>query len=231
MNRKITTKQAVIALLILVSLTFQSCSGDEIFSSNDPAFENNLTLSIKADETISDGDDIIITEAKALIDKVELEALPSPASLPVSSFVVNLNSVTSPQLIASAIIPEGNYSKIKFEIHKPEDNEIPPDAEFKTGTGGNERFSIIIKGTYNGSSFIFKSKRSANLVIPFDSLLNVRSDLRNATLLIKSSLWFKNGNTILDPRDEANESIIENNIKGSFRRAFKDDNRDGHPDE
>jgi len=220
------------ALMLFGLIILSGCYRDEIHSTEGNIILNdNLTLSIKSDVTITD-DPIVITEAKALIDEVELKSeISSGAQLQLNPFVINLNSLTSAQLVATAVIPRGTYTKIKFQIHKPDDNEIPPDPEFKTGSSGDQRFSIIIKGMYNGNSFLFKSGRSGNLEISFIRPLAVQEGSRNITLMINPSNWFRKGTTELDPRDPSNERMIEDNIKNSFRRAFKDDNRDGIPDE
>lgn len=231
---KITHSLKTIILVLLVTLiSVTGCNRDETgpLGGNE---NDNLTLSAMSDPEITDGNGIVITEAKALIGEVELETEPSTGNnsvhLQLSPFVVNLNSISVAQLAASVTIPEGNYRKIKFQIHKPEDNETPPDPEFKTGNSGNQRFSIIVKGTYNGNQFIYRSRRSANVVLFLNSIVNISNTSRNITMIVNPSNWFKSGNNFIDPSNDDNEDIIDDNIKNSFRRAFRDDNRDGIPD-
>lgn len=227
--KQLTLMFAVFALMIIAG-----CSNDEMNpAGNSNNISDNLTLSVMSDGSVSDDNEIIITEAKCLIGKVELETEPSSTSiyLPLNPFVVNLNSFSSAQLIASVNIPQGTFNKIKFQIHKPEDNETPPDPEFKTGESGNQRFSVIIKGTYNGNSFIYRSGKSVNLVFSLNNLLTVGETYRNLTFLINPSQWFTNNNTTIDPRNSSFEDIIDDNIKNSFKRIFRDDDRDGRPDD
>jgi len=227
-------KQLTLMLAVFAVMIIAGCSNDVISpAGNSPNSSDNLTLSVMSDENFTDANEIIITEAKCLIGEVELETEPSSSSinLPLNPFVVNLNSFSSAQLIASVNIPQGAYKKIKFQIHKPEDNETPQDPEFKTGESGNQRFSVIIKGTYNGNSFIYRSRKSVNLIFSLNNLLTVGETSRNLTFLINSSQWFTNNNTTIDPRNSSFEDIIDDNIKNSFKRIFRDDNRDGQPDD
>jgi hypothetical protein len=52
----------------------------------------------------------------------------------------------------------------------------------------------------------------------------------NITFSFNHLGWFKNGSADLNPSDPQNADMIDNNIKNSFRAAFKDDNKDGNPD-
>ncbi len=227
-------KNLTILFSVFASVILIGCSNDETSPTGSQLnTQDNLTLSVYSDESVTEVNGIVFTEAKCLIGEIELETEPSSVSihLPLNPFVVNLNSVNAAQLIASVIIPEGTYNKIKFQVHKPEDNETPPDPEFKTGESGNQRFSVIIKGVYNGSSFIYRSRKSANLVFSLSSLPLISQGSRNLTMLVNPSQWFINESTILDPGNPSNENIIDNNIKNSFKRIFRDDNKDGLPDD
>lgn len=216
----------------LLSAALNGCSNDNSVSGNGSITEDNLIINIKNDESVFDNNSIIIDEAKALISETELEKEPSGQGEIVINklFVLNLKLPETITQLASTKIPSGTYNKIKFKVHKPEDNETPPDPEFKEGTSGNQRYSVIIKGRYNGSSFVFKSRKSANIVLSFPDMINIEETLRNITLVINSSLWFKNGNEIIDPSDPQFEDTINDNIKNAFKRAFKDDDRNGLPD-
>lgn len=232
-DKKINKKLAGLVFIFIIGFV-AGCSNDPISpSASSLNTEGNLTLSVMSDESVIDAGEIIITEAKCLIGEVELETEPSSESihLQINPFAVNLNSLNSAQLVASVNIPEGTYNKIKFQIHKPEDNETPPDPEFKTGESGNQRFSVIVKGIYNGNSFVYKSRKTANLVFSLSNSLLIQQGSRNLTMIINPSQWFIDGSSILDPRESSNENKIDNNIKNSFRSIIRDDNRDGQPDD
>lgn len=227
-------KHLTILLNVIAAVMIIGCSNDETSPAGSTLnSQDNLTISILSEETVTDVNGIEITEAKCLIGEVELETEPSSVSinLPLNPFVVNLNSFNAAQQIASVNIPEGTYNKIKFQVHKPEDNETPPDPEFNTGESGNQRFSVIIKGIYNGSSFTYRSRKSANIILSLSSLPLFSNGSRNLTMIVNPSQWFINGSSILDPGNPSSENMIDNNIKNSFKRIFRDDNRDGLPDD
>ena len=144
-----------------------------------------------------------------------------------SPFVVHFNTDGSLRDMTTNFIIRDFYTKVKFQIHKPENNETPPDPEFVSGT---QRYSFIIKGTYNGSSFVYKSKNSANIVISFSQTGNFNLKKMNVTIAFNELGWFKNGSSDLDPSNPQNESMIHNNITNSFKRIFIDNDKNGVPD-
>lgn len=219
-----------LSLTLLIS-TFSGCSKTDTSPVSAGGTTDNIGLSLKQDDAALDNpaDTLIITSAKALINEVEVENSSPGVEVHLAPFVINFNGSGTLQEILGARIPAGTYSKIKFKLHKPEDNETPPDPEFKEGTSGNQRFSFIIKGTFNGSSFVYKSKQSASLIINFISPVNFSTDKRNITLIFNKRSWFyKSG--LRDPRNPSFENEIDDNIRTSFKNAFKDDDKNGLPD-
>lgn len=219
-------------ILFTLLLSFMAgCSDDSVANSNgNGSGSDNVTMSVKTDETVFDNPVLVITEAKALVTEVELETEPSGNSqhVRISPFVIYFNMQGTLISVTSGNLPSGSYNKIKFQLHKPEDSEPIPDPDFRTGTSGNQRYSFIVKGTYNGNAFVFRLRRSANLVINFNSLINLETS-RNITVLVNPAKWFNNGS--LNPADPNNEDAIDDNLKDSFVKAFRDDNRDGRPDD
>jgi hypothetical protein len=222
------SKSCLAALLAFTILYLPGCDAGGGITI--PSGASSLTVSVKSDDNIDAP--VIITEAKALIANVEFEKqsdgrdqLHQPGPL-----VMNFSLNGTLKDMGTQYIIRDNYTKIKFQLHKPEENEIPPDAEFKDGTGVNQRYSFIIKGTYNGSAFVYKSKQAAAIIINFDKVTNIDLKTSNISVLFNKLKWFKNGTSDLNPNDPANESIIDNNIAASFIRAFRDDNKDGVPD-
>ena len=150
----------------------------------------------------------------------------------VGPFVVYLNLAGVTTDFAVNNIPAGSYDEIKFKIHQLEASEVPPDPEFKDGDDESQRYSVIVKGTYNSEPFIYKSRKSAHQKIRLDSLLQVEENsVTNLTITVDPNTWFMNGDTELDPTDSTNSYIIDNNIARSFSGAFKDDNHDGKCDD
>ena len=239
MNNKKTLRRTVLfpSLLIFIIALVSGCSdnGFSVAENNNGGGNgnDNVSLSIKTDNSTDNPPSIIIDEAKALINEVEAEQEPSGAEqhIRIAPFVVHFNMNGTLITVTSGNIPSGLYNKIKFKVHKPEDNETPPDPEFKEGSSGSLRYSFIIKGRYNGVPFVYKSRKSANLVLIFPYPISLQEAARNITVLINPSLWFFNGSGQIDPRDPNHENEIDDYLKNSFKRAFKDDNKDGRPDD
>lgn len=233
--KSIKIKKSALVLIsaaaIFTSAFMIGCSEDSITSTNNGT-SDNMSVSVMNDENITDNssDSIIIDEAKALINEVEFEQEPSgiEKEVHIAPFVVHFN-ITGLTTIITGQLPEGSYNKIKFKIHKPEDNETPLDPEFKEGTSGNQRFSFIIKGRINGVPFVYKSRKTLELVINLNSSVTVNGS-RNITVAFNKNFWFRNGSIIIDPRDPQNDDMVDDNIHNSFRHAFRDDDKDGHED-
>ena len=221
-------------MLMLVAAAVTSISGcDENGGITVPSGVSELTVSVKSDDAILDNPaSIVITEAKALIMDVEFEKQSNGKDElhQRGPFVLSFNTNGTIKEMGTQYIIRDNYTKIKFQLHKPEETETPSDPEFKEGTGTNQRYSFIIKGTYNGSSFVYKSKQSANLVINFAQVENINLKKANITVLFNKLKWFKNGSSEVNPNDPQNAGLIDINIKNSFSKVFRDDDKNGQPD-
>ncbi len=235
MNKRKTAATTILfGILFIILLAFTSCGEDSTTgTNNNNNSADNTTLSAKLDESVTDLTYPVITEAKALITEVELETEPSGTSqeIHIAPVVIYFNTGGQVINITSASLPAGTWSKIKLQIHKPEDTEVIPDQEFREGTSGNQRYSFIIKGSYNGNPFVYKSRKSADIVIILNTPIVVGSGQRNITLLVNPALWFMNNGTVLDPTNSANDDLIDDNLKTSFKRAFRDDDKNGSPDD
>jgi hypothetical protein len=214
-------------LFILLLIFAAGC--DENGGITIPSGATELTLSMKSDDIL---DNITITEAKALITEVQYERESGRNQLHhTGPFVINFSLSGSLKELLTGYIVRDKYTKVKFQVHKPEDNETVSDPEFKEGTGENQRYSFIIKGVYNGASFIYKTKKSMNLVISMNKVINVNLKKQNITVALNETGWFKNGSVELNPNDPNNANMIDENIKNSFKTSFLDDNKDGIPDD
>jgi hypothetical protein len=195
-----------------------------------PSGATELTVSAKSNNNLDNPPaNIVITEAKALISKVEFEQESNQHNQVIKDvpFVVNFNTDGTLKEIVTSYIIRDLYTKAKFQIHKVEDNETSPDPEF---VSGSQRYSFIIKGTFNGNAFVYKSKKSANVVINLSKTVNINLKKMNLTILFNPAIWFASGSNSLNPADPQNENAIDDNIKNSYRQAFEDENKDGNPD-
>ncbi len=222
------------SILFIILLVFTGCGEDSAVNNNTGGnTEGNTSMSVKLDESITGSNYPVITEAKALITEIELETEPSGISheIHISPVVIYFNTGGQIVSVTAGNLPSGSWNKIKLKIHKPEDTEPIPDPEFREGTSGNQRYSFIIKGTYNENPFVYKSRKSAGIIINLNAPLNTGNGSRNITLLVNPSLWFINNGNVLDPGNSSNDDLIDDNLKNSFKRAFRDDNKDGQPDD
>jgi len=222
-------------ILGLLFLTLQGCDTTESTS-------GNVSLSFSPGTSLQKANaDIQLTEVKILIRDVKLEKESDGESegddetecenIKVGPFVVNLNlnGITTDFVVNN--IPAGIYDELKFEIHKLEASETPPDPEFKDGDDSSQRYSVIAKGIYNSNTFVYKSKKSAHQELEFENMLIVEKDANtNLTITVDPYTWFYKEGVLLDPTDSANENDIDNNIEHSFKKAFEDDDHNGEND-
>ncbi len=235
-NRSLRSTVLLAALFITLLVVAAGCgenSSPISSENNNNGGDGNTSLSVLADNSATNPAEVNITEAKALITEVELETEPSGTNqhIRVTPFVIYFNNSGAVITVTSGNLPSGTWNKIKFKIHKPEDNEQIPDPEFREGSSGSQRYSFIIKGTYNGNNFVYKSRKSVNMVINLMTPIATGNGSRNITMVVNPGSWFKNGSIVVDPSNPGNSNIIDDNLKNSFRRAFKDDDKNGMPDD
>jgi len=224
----------LLGILFVILLAFtSSCGEDSSVTNSNGNTTDNTSLSVKLDESVTGANYPVITEAKALITEIELETEPSGTSqeIHISPVVIYFNTGSQVISVTAANLPAGTWNKIKLKIHKPEDTESIPDPEFREGTSGNQRYSFIIKGTYNGSAFVYKSRKSADIIISLPTPLVTGGSQKNITVLVNPALWFMNNGNVLDPTNPGNDDMIDDNLKNSFKRAFRDDDKDGRSDD
>ena len=171
-----------------------------------------------------------LTEVKILMKEIKIKNQSSTKELNVKTgpFVVQLNLQNRITQFAVATIPAGNYDRVKFEIHKVEDTETPPDPEFKVGLETELRFSAIVKGEIDGTPFNYRSRKSAKQDIKIEGDIVVEENgSANLSITVDPYSWFYEGDKFLDPNDPANDDKIDNNFQYGFKKAFKDSNKDG----
>ncbi|HEY5534403.1 MAG TPA: hypothetical protein VIL99_05660 [Ignavibacteria bacterium] len=226
----------IIFLFLLVSATFYSCNDN----STNPAIDNfELSYTSSRDTVLTDASNILILDTvKILLKDIKLNVASTgdSSNFKVGPYVLFLN-LTSSNLtssvnsIGTGFIPAGSYDKIQFEVHKLETNETPPDPDFRDSLGN---YSVVVKGRFNGTPFVYKSTKSAKQKINYPTIVTLYTETKtNVTLLIRPQIWFMKDNDYLDPNNTANWSDIDNNIKDNIKgnfKAFKDNNKDGIPD-
>jgi hypothetical protein len=222
-------KISLLVLAVVISLTgFYGCNN----SSTVVPLTDNLSFSgMSSADSLGDSQTYFrLDTVKILIKDIKLEfanTSEDSSDFKVGPFVLFLNLSSNVNYISSALIPVGEYKKIKFEIHKLNGNEVP-DPEFAGG------YSIVVKGWYHDNYFVYKSDKSAHQKLQFPNNLPISvGAISNITLIVKPYIWFRKAGVWLNPVDPANENDIDNNIKNNINqnfKAFRDNDKNGLPD-
>jgi hypothetical protein len=185
---------------------------------SEPALEKITADSVKIDTAKFIFYDINIKEQSGTDTK----------GVKVGPFLVYLNVQGMTTEFAVGNISPGYYDQVKFEVHQLKDTETPPDSEF---VDGSIRYSAIIKGTYNSLPFIYKYQKSAKQDLKLINPVQVtQNSIANLTIIVEPYSWFNENGTILNPNDPGNQSLIDDNIKQSFKKIVLDNNYDGLAD-
>jgi hypothetical protein len=209
------------------------CTQDNGMTDPTPAANVSLGVSVVHQLARTAHGGLVIDTAKILVRRVKFHQATSDDSADVKSgsFVLRLVPGAPVAEIALARIRPGVYDRLDFDIHKPEDFEIPPDPEFRTGSSGSQRFSVIVKGRYNDSAFVYRSRSEFRIRLVLETPLTVRDNgIARITFTVDPFACFGHHGLVFDPRDPSNESAIEPAIRGAFLRAFRDDDQNGDPD-
>jgi hypothetical protein len=226
-------KISLLILAVVISAAgFYGCNDSTTVA---PTTDNMSFSGMSSMDTVGDSQNILILDTvKILIKDIKLKLSNTnedSCNFKVGPFVLFLNLTTGVNVISSAVIPAGEYRKIKFEIHKLNDNEAPPDPEFADANG---RYSVIVKGRYLGNYFVYKSTKSAHQILQFPADVPISMTYAtNITLVVRPYIWFIKNGMWLNPFISANSNDIDNNIKDNINhnfKAFKDNDRNGYPD-
>jgi hypothetical protein len=200
------------------SLSIQKAPGPSNAAGSDTLFIDTVKIMMKNVELFSESSG----EGEEHEDSEEVELGP---------FVIDLNLNGSVNTIALTNVPEGTYNGVKFEIHRLNRNEASLDSEFIDSTCGERGYSLIVKGSYFGNPFVYKSRKSFNQHVFFTNPITVTNNgLINVTLTVDPYSWFIKNGTYLDPSDQNNYWLINNLIRSSFQNYFRNDDHHGHHD-
>lgn len=226
------------SLVLLALGLFTGCESDSVDNNNTgeatiPAsvtFKTQLTLPRAANPS-----EFMLEQAKILVDKMEFEndieddgMAEDSLEFETEPFVVELNSGAS-TTIANTLPIGGEFDEIEVDIEPMDENSTPLDEIF---VDGENRYSIVAQGTYNGADFLFRSDMEIELEMDLNPSLIVEAGVPvNVDIVVDLSQWFldSNGNP-MDPNLPENQDLIENNIKNSFQAAEDDDNDDNDND-
>jgi hypothetical protein len=229
----------VVGLFVVVLLS--GCDGSEVISADEVPVSLSLASSSELINSASkNGGHVEFSSAKLLVREIQFHARDEASDgdsldFRTESLVINLRTDSVVTEVAVESIPIGVYHKVSFRIHKPDEDETPPDPDFKTGQSGQERYSVIVDGQFGDAPFTYRSSKAMHQTIslPEDLVIDgSETEPINLTLLVDLDAWFVgNGGQELDPNSTSNGTIsqIDKSIRDSFR-LFKDRDRDGRDD-
>jgi hypothetical protein len=166
-----------------------------------------------------------IREVKLYIDEMELESISEDSSdFEDEDFIVNLPLDGSAVNISQRNIQPGLYDEFELEVERPEDDVTVSDPDF---VDGDENYSVVVKGLYNGEEFTYRSREDFEIEMELNPPLEVsESEVTALVVNIDVDCWFKDSNgDDLDPFDSNNFDRIDENIENSFE-GYKDESDD-----
>lgn len=136
--------------------------------------------------------------------------------------------------IATQDVPAGTYDRVKFRIDDLEADDDDDDGE-KANTPNllsdmravypnfPSRASMVVKGTQNGQPFVVYFRSKLNITQPISPPLVVPGS-QTLTVQIDPSMWFKNGNQVVNLL-ALNGQLVDfgNGFSGGIRGAHRDD--------
>lgn len=178
-----------------------------------PTVPNRISLSFLVDGmggengTISsDGNTLVVNEIKMYLGRYIL-GTPAEARLESNQGAILRFQDTHPgvptQIFAGQIGYEDldTFNDIEIFVAPPPDSVSVPDSDL---VNSGERYSIIIKGTYNDSTFTFESKGSLNPLIEF-SQVSLSADRETLSIEMMTDIR----DFMLDPQEGGIISPIE----------------------
>lgn len=193
---------------------------------------NQLLLTLEFsdinNEIVAEGDTIRVLTLQFLYGKTTLQNNNND-TLVVNENVQQINhQATNDEtkgLANGTFDSDKKFSSLAFEIKQAEQSDIDGEGNFNTdtfieGESDDQRYSMIIQGSYNNNQFEFKSTRNFN----FEFLIQDESDSNQEGLLYQLHLktdvqqWFLNseGDSLLNPNSVGNASAINDNIQQSM---------------
>jgi hypothetical protein len=110
-----------------------------------------------------------------------------------------------PTEIITESVPEGTYRQLGFQL---------AIADFPEGARG----SIMVQGSYNGALFVYASTLAPEIEFDLESPVEVaEGSAANIAVRFDVASWFLGPDgAAINPSDEANRIVIENNILRSM---------------
>ncbi|MCB0720675.1 MAG: hypothetical protein KDC42_00120 [Ignavibacteriae bacterium] len=223
----------ILSFFLLMGFLFSGCNLENVAGGqNENENENdNVSVAMKVSQSDNPSNTLSLSEAKFLITEVYFRRPDNTeGEVRIAPVVVYLDLTGRVTVATSGSIPAGTYNRLRFKVHKVEDFETVPDPDFKEGTSGSKRYSVIAKGSFNGSSFVYKSRKSINMEMTFSNPVTISAGQKvNMTISLNPYSWFFANGDYINPSSSNNENTIDDNIKNAFRHIFIDNDLNGQP--
>ena len=206
-----------------VSLTAKTAAGKAI---------RNVALGNTA---VLGPDSVHLLRARVLLRHISFDRDSSRSEFRTNPLILDLEPGGVVHEIATGYLPEGEYDRIRFRVHRMEAEDmigVPPELRpaFDDFLAG-ERYSVIAEGiVYAGGSptgepFTYRSRidetQEHDLVPPV--MVGAAATV-TVTMVLDAGAWFISvDGGLLDPRSSANENAIDDNIKSSIDVVAGDD--------
>jgi len=227
----------------VLPLTFSSVQVS--FATRSAAVPLTNQTGMVSDTQMVGGNTLIITQVEIVLRQIELRRAEATTCIEggedddsceefeIGPVLVDLPLVPGAAPAFQADVPEGTYTRVDFEIHKPDDGD-PADQAFIQQNPDFEKISIRVTGTFNDTAFVHTTDLNVEQELTLQPSLTVAEGVStNLTIFVDLSTWYLIGGVLVDPATAneggANESAVNNAIKDSFR-AFEDPDRSGSDD-
>src|SRR5699024_4569262 len=122
-----------------------------------------------------------------------------------SSLPLVKGNIYNPIYITSGKMYAGTYRAFDLKISPVSDSTviIPNFKNYKTTRIKGGPYSMLIKGTYNSSTFIFTTKKDLDIRLKFHTPMHFSQYGADFGIAITTNIrkWFRDGNGLLDPSD------------------------------
>lgn len=213
--KKFTAKRVLFSFFTLSAIfILTSCLPD----ASDPSSFLQIGVEVEGvDSTFTAGNDSLMVESVLMLHGRSFFVITEDSTIELTGQIEPLAYEPDSQEILgiyNSIFPEGVYEALTFKIVQATE-DIP---RFPELTEGGE-FSIIVEGTYNDTSFTFKSEREFTYPFPFMPPVSVTGSAERYLFIISANTarWFqKSGAPGYYNPLQGNDSLINDNIEQSF---------------
>jgi hypothetical protein len=179
---------------------------------------------------VSNGDTLVISEVKMYLDELELESDNEDSlDFELENALISIPVDGTPYRLTDRVVPAGIYKEFELKVERPDDsNPRPADTDFWDETG---RYSVVVKGTWNGQPFTYRSSQDLEIEIEFNPELVVdENNGYTIELNVDYGSWFTANGIAVDPSSALNRSGIESRMRNSFNVLSRDDDDDDDRD-